>query len=127
MRRSLAGISIALTALVAVAFLVPLAVLVGGTVRQRVLAEAFRDAASVGPVLVVTTDPDDIRRVRQSTSSGAAGRTTVYLPAALAGGEPDTTGANVIGTARAAGADVARAPLARSPHRCAAGWPSCSR
>jgi signal transduction histidine kinase len=108
-RRSLAGISIAVTVLVAVAFLVPLAVLVGGTVRQRVLAEAFRDAASVGPVLVVTTDPDDIRRVLQSTSSGAAGRTTVYLPAALTGDEPDAAGANVIGTVRAAGADVTRA------------------
>jgi signal transduction histidine kinase len=108
-RRSLAGISVAVTALVAVAFLVPLAVLVGGTVRQRVLAEAFRDAASVGPVLVVTDDPSDIRRVLQGTSSGAADRTTVYLPAALTSGVPQTAGPNVIGTVRAAPADVIRA------------------
>jgi signal transduction histidine kinase len=108
-RRSLAGISFAVTVLVAVAFLVPLAVLVGGTVRQRVLAEAFRDAASVGPVLVVTTEPSDLRRVLQSTSSGAAGRTTVYLPQALAGQVPDVAGPNVIGTVRARPADVIRA------------------
>jgi signal transduction histidine kinase len=108
-RRSLAGISVAVTALVAIAFLVPLAVLVGGTVRQRVLAEAFRDAAAVGPVLVVTADPNDIRRVLQGTSSGAADRTTVYLPAALTGGVPETSGPNVIGTVRARPADVLRA------------------
>lgn len=109
MRRSLAGISVAVTMLIAVAFLVPLTVLVGSAVRQRVLAEAFRDAASVGPILVVTTEPDDIRRVLQSTTSGAAGRATVYLPAALTGDAPDETGSNVIGTVRARAADVIRA------------------
>ena len=109
MRRSLAGISFAVTVLVAVAFLVPLAVLVGSTVRQRVLAEAFRDAASVGPVLVVTTEPNDVRRVLQSTSAGAAGRTTVYLPPALTSDVPEGSGSNVIGTVRAHPADVIRA------------------
>jgi signal transduction histidine kinase len=108
-RRSLAGISVAVTALVAVAFLVPLAVLVGSTVRQRVVAEAFGQAAAFGPVLVVTTEPADVRRVLQSTPAGVAGRVTVYLP--TAGGGASGTGPVLVGPAslRPGPADVRRA------------------
>ncbi len=109
MRRSLAGISVAVTALVAVAFLVPLALLVGSAVRQRVVGDAFRVAAAISPVLVVATSPGDVQRVVAGTPSGSSGRLTVYLPDALTGPTPDGAGPNVIGTARAGSADLLRA------------------
>jgi len=101
-RRSLAGISIAVTSLVAVAFLVPLAIVVGTTVRDRVIAEAFRNAAAIGPVLALTTDRGDVARVIASTPTGASGRMTVYLPT-----YPDT--GSVVGPATATRDDVLRA------------------
>ena len=78
MRGSLAGISAAVTSLVAVAFLVPLAVVVGDVARDRVLAEAFRSAAAIGPVLVLTTREEDVARVVSGTAEGSAGRFADY-------------------------------------------------
>jgi signal transduction histidine kinase len=101
-RRSLAGISFAVTGLVAVAFLVPLAIIAGNTVRDRVLAEAGRNAASIGPVLALTTDPRDVQRVVASTPTGARGQMTVYLPSYPASG-------SVVGPATANGTDVLQA------------------
>ena len=113
MRRSLAGISFAVTALVAVAFLVPLALIVGSVVRERVTANAFVAASAVGPVLVLTTRSADVGQVVASTQAGAAGRMTVYLPAAFAGPTPDVAGPNVIGAVQAPPADAARAERTR--------------
>jgi signal transduction histidine kinase len=101
-RRSLAWISFAVTGLVALAFLVPLAIIVGNTVRDRVIAEAFRNAAAIGPVLALTTDPDDVERVVASTPTGGSGRMTVYLPSYPAA-------RSVIGPANVGSADVVRA------------------
>jgi signal transduction histidine kinase len=101
-RRSLAGISFAVTGLVAVAFLVPLAIVAGNTVRDRVLAEAGRNAAAIGPVLALTTDRRDVERVVAGTPTGARGRMTVYLPAYPAAG-------SVVGPATARSTDVLQA------------------
>jgi signal transduction histidine kinase len=101
-RRSLAGISFAVTGLVAIAFLVPLAIIVGNTVRDRVLAEAGRNAASIGPVLALTTDREDVERVVASTPTGARGRMTVYLP-------PYPAAGSVVGPAIASATDVLQA------------------
>ena len=102
MRRSLAGISFAVTGLVAVAFLVPLAIIVGNTVRDRVLAEAGRNAAAIGPVLALTTDGAEVERVVASTPTGARGRMTVYLP-------PYPAAGSVVGPATASSTDILRA------------------
>ncbi len=102
MRRSLAGISFAVTGLVAVAFLVPLAIIVGNTVRDRVLAEAGRNAAAIGPVLALTTDGPEVERVVASTPTGARGRMTVYLP-------PYPAAGSVVGPATASSTDILRA------------------
>jgi signal transduction histidine kinase len=101
------------TALVAIAFLVPLTVIVGSTVRQRVVASAFQSASAIGPILVVTTEPGDIRRVVASTGPGAAGRMAVFLPGAFTGAVPDDSGPDVIGKVTVPAADVAQASRTR--------------
>jgi len=101
MRGSLARISAAVTALVAVAFLVPLTLLVGDVVRDRALADAFRTAAAVGPVLAVTTDP---RQVAAALPAGGPDRVSVHLPG---GGVVGTPAAPAAAAAGAAGGGTA--------------------
>jgi signal transduction histidine kinase len=98
MRRSLAGISVAVTSLVAVAFLLPLLWMVGDVVRSRALSEGYRTASSVAPLLALTTRREDIARAVAGTDAGSAGRMTVSLP------DFATTSdrSDVVGTARAA-------------------------
>jgi signal transduction histidine kinase len=103
MRRSLAGISTAVTCLVALAFLVPLSLLVGDVVRDRALADAFRTAAAVGPVLALTTEPREVTSAIDGIP-GAAGRTSVHLSPSRPGGEITVIGSPAVapGTARGA-------------------------
>jgi len=79
-RRSLAGVAAAVTCLVAVAFLIPLALLVGSVVRDRAMTGAFRTAAGIGPVLAVTTDRASLAEVLAGWPADDARRTSVYLP-----------------------------------------------
>jgi len=113
MRRSLAGISAAVTSLVALAFLVPLALLVGDVVRDRAVADAFRTTATFGPVLAVTSDHDEIAAALAALPA-ASGRTCVHLPGTGGGlvpiGVPSASAAVVRDTARAGLATTA--PLA---------------
>jgi len=96
LRGSLARISAAVTALVAVAFLVPLTLLVGDVVRDRALADAFRTAAAVGPVLAVTTDP---RQVAAALPAGGPDRVSVHLPGGGVVGTPAAPATAVAGAA----------------------------
>ena len=104
MRRSLAGIAIAVTSLVAVAFLVPLAIVVGQSARERALTDAFRNASAIGPVLALTTDRAEVEAVVASTPAGALGRMTVHLPE-----DGDGTDTATIGPALAGAAEIRRA------------------
>ncbi|WP_214106430.1 ATP-binding protein [Acrocarpospora catenulata] len=97
MRRSLALVALAVTGMVALAFLIPLAAVVKEIAETRALAEAERQATALVPALVVTGDAKRLERALASTAAGAAGRLAVHLP--------DTT----VGHARASAADVARA------------------
>jgi signal transduction histidine kinase len=80
MRRSLALVSAAVTSMVALAFLVPLALMVREIARDRALADAERQAGSLAPALSISTDRAAIERAVASTQAGEAGRVSVHLP-----------------------------------------------
>jgi signal transduction histidine kinase len=80
MRRSLALVSAAVTSMVALAFLVPLALMVREIARDRALADAERQAGSLAPALAISTDRAAIERAVESTQAGEAGRVAVHLP-----------------------------------------------
>ncbi|WP_042381451.1 sensor histidine kinase [Streptacidiphilus melanogenes] len=60
MRRSLAGVALAVTLMVALSFLLPLGVLVRTEARGQHIAAAEQRAAALAPVLALTTDTDQL-------------------------------------------------------------------
>ncbi|MBW8483716.1 ATP-binding protein [Actinomadura parmotrematis] len=80
MRRTLVLVSLAVTSMVALAFLIPLGLTVREIARDRALTAAERQASALGPVLVVTEDPASLERAVASTQAGAAHRMAVHLP-----------------------------------------------
>ncbi|WP_327326859.1 HAMP domain-containing histidine kinase [Streptomyces sp. NBC_01210] len=78
MRRALAGIALSATLMVALSFLIPLALLVREQARDRVTTAAEQRAAALSPVLALTTRPAD---VQQAVSGlGSDDRLAVRLP-----------------------------------------------
>jgi signal transduction histidine kinase len=92
-RRRLVLVVLATTGLVVVAFAVPLGALVRSVARDRAIAAAERDVASLAPALALPdVTPDVVAPAIQSTGTGADGRLTVWLPDGTAVGdtaEPD--------------------------------------
>jgi signal transduction histidine kinase len=80
MRRVLVLVSLAVTSMVALAFLIPLGLTVREIARDRALADAERQANALGPALAITTDRAALERAVASTQAGATGRMTVHLP-----------------------------------------------
>ncbi|MFD1831760.1 ATP-binding protein [Streptomyces desertarenae] len=106
MRWALVKVCIAVTAMVVVAFAVPLALVVREMARDRAFAGAERVASSVTPVLVVTGDREELRRALASLPRGLDERVAVYAPP----GRDD--GAAQLGTRRVSEEDLrAEAPL----------------
>jgi signal transduction histidine kinase len=70
----------ATTLTVALAFLVPLAMIVRTLARDRALSSAELQAQSLAPVLAVTTDPIALEVAVKATRAGAHGRLTIFLP-----------------------------------------------
>ena len=68
----------AIASLVALAFLVPLALLVQQLAHERALAQAERQTAIVMSVLAVTTDPNAVEQVIASTNDEDAGQLAVH-------------------------------------------------
>jgi signal transduction histidine kinase len=66
--------------MVALAFLVPLGLMVREIARDRALADAERQAGSLAPALAISTDRAKIERAIESTRAGEAGRVAVHLP-----------------------------------------------
>lgn len=79
MRRTLVLVSLAVTSMVALAFLIPLALTVREIARDRALTTAERQASALGPVLVVTQEPGPLEKAVASTQAGAAQRMAVHL------------------------------------------------
>jgi len=119
-RTTLALVSAAVTSMVAIAFLIPLAVIVRDVARDRAFTSAQLTGAAIEPVLSITTDRATLDRAIVSTPAGAAGQLAVYLTAApaaasgkTAGGEPASqAGMFVGGPQRASAADLRMATTA---------------
>jgi signal transduction histidine kinase len=90
MRRSYVLVALAVTTLVALAFCIPLGLLVITAAQDRALREAERQALGLSPVVVVATDRELIRSSIMSTEAGLQGRIGVHLP-----------GLGTVGTSRA--------------------------
>jgi signal transduction histidine kinase len=80
MRRRLIVVAGAISVMVALAFLVPLIVLVRTVARDRAIASAERDASALAPVVALTREPDDLRVAMAATEAGRQNRLTVVLP-----------------------------------------------
>ncbi|MFI9587938.1 sensor histidine kinase [Streptomyces sp. NPDC052236] len=104
MRWALVKVSIAVTAMVVLAFAVPLALVVKELAKDRAFSNAERQAAALGPTLSITADRDPLQRAVLSTPSGLAGRMAVHIPAS---DEPGGGTAVEIGTRRATPQDLA--------------------
>ncbi|MFI9275936.1 sensor histidine kinase [Kitasatospora sp. NPDC052896] len=96
MRRTLAMVALAVTAMVALSFLIPLAVLLRTQVRTQATQSAEQRTAAVAPVLALSTQPADLRGVVSGVDP--TGRLCVHLP-----------GGVLIGTSHAPGALLAQA------------------
>ena len=95
MRNRLRAVAVATTTMVALAFLVPLALLVRSVARDRALTAAERDAEALAPVLAVTADPAVVAAAVAATAAGRDGRLGVFL-----------AGGTVVGDARPVSADT---------------------
>lgn len=79
MRRRLVAVFAAVTTMVAIAFVVPLAVLVRDVARERALDDANRDASALFPILAVTDDAATLELAVSRTRAGSDGRLDVHL------------------------------------------------
>jgi signal transduction histidine kinase len=79
-RRRLLAVVVATTALVVVAFALPLGALVRSVARDRAITAAERDSAALAPVLAVTSDAVLLEAAVDRTALGADGRLSVVLP-----------------------------------------------
>lgn len=102
MRRTLALMFAAVTSMVALAFLIPLAVIVRDVAAERAVMSARLDGDAIEPVLAVTTDRATVARAIASTGAGAAGRLAVYLTGPDSGAR--SGGGTLIGGAQHASA-----------------------
>ena len=103
MRWALVRVVLAVTAMVVLAFAVPLGLVVREMARDRALSNAERQAAAIGPALAITTDRGQLERAVASTQAGADGRIAVHVPAA------DPSGGVEIGRSRASASALATA------------------
>ncbi|MGW4380327.1 ATP-binding protein [Kitasatospora sp. NPDC004531] len=88
MRWAMVKAAIAGTVMVALAFLIPLGLVVQHTARDRAFTTAQRQAAALGPALAITTDQDAVARALASTEAGAQDRLAVHLPGGPVVGHP---------------------------------------
>ncbi|MFE1827556.1 ATP-binding protein [Streptomyces yangpuensis] len=100
MRRSLAGVALAVTSMVALSFLIPLAALVLSLVKEQGVNAAEQRAAALAPVLTLTTDPNALRE--SAASLDAAEHLVVHLP-----------GSGALGASKAPAALLERAQQGR--------------
>lgn len=100
MRRALGLVALAVTSMVALAFLIPLAFTVREVARSRALAGAEREAAAMGPALSLSLRPADVERALAATAAGSSGRMAVHLPSGTTVGDRRVAPEEVTETAR---------------------------
>ncbi|MCG0290960.1 HAMP domain-containing sensor histidine kinase [Streptomyces sp. PSAA01] len=105
MRWALVKVCLAVTAMVVVAFAVPLGLVVKELARDRAFADAERQAATIGPALAITTERARLQRAVASTQAGGDGRMAVHVP-----DEPGEPGSGYdLGKSRAAKGELTTA------------------
>ena len=118
MRWALVKVCVAVTTMVALAFLLPLGLMVRETARDRAFTGAERQAAAIGPALAITGDPGELTRALASTQAGAAAMMAVHVPGHTAvadGSGTRVTGLTTIGRPRATSAQILGAAAAGHP------------
>ncbi|MFB4315958.1 sensor histidine kinase [Actinomadura sp. 21ATH] len=110
MRGALARIATAVTAMVALSFVVPLGLLNGQMARDRAVTAAERQAASLVPVLTVTRDPAALTAALGSVPAGAGERMALHLPAGEALGSPHAPAADLAAARRSGRTSTVAAP-----------------
>ncbi|NMO53852.1 HAMP domain-containing histidine kinase [Actinoplanes sp. TBRC 11911] len=100
MRWALNRLALAITSMVALAFLVPLAVATRQIAHDRAVSEARQQATSLVTVLGVDADPTSLTNAVASTTAGAEGRLAVHLPSLAPIGASHLTDAQVFAFAR---------------------------
>ena len=105
-RTTLALVSAAVTSMVAIAFLIPLAVIVRDVARDRAFTSAQLAGAAIEPVLSITTDRATLERAIVSTPAGAAGQLTVYLTSSPGAAGTSASGISVGGPQHASTDDL---------------------
>ncbi|HKY75688.1 MAG TPA: ATP-binding protein [Acidimicrobiia bacterium] len=88
MRRRLVALAATTTIMVALAFLIPLAVLVRTLAKDRALSAAELEAQSLAPVLALTRDTTALDAAVRATTPGSRGRLTIILPDGTTVGGP---------------------------------------
>ncbi|WP_327333626.1 HAMP domain-containing sensor histidine kinase [Streptomyces anulatus] len=99
MRWALVKVCLAVTAMVVIAFAVPLGLVIREMASDRAFSDAERQAAMIAPTLSITTDREELTRAVLSTEPGDRGRLAVHVPS--------EEGPLDIGTRRATPKDVA--------------------
>ncbi|MDX3642226.1 HAMP domain-containing sensor histidine kinase [Streptomyces sp. MB09-02B] len=100
MRWALVKVCLAVTAMVVVAFAVPLGLVIKEMARDRAFSRAEREAAAIAPALSITTDREQLERV--VASAGSDDGMAVHIPADGAG-----AAALDLGRQRASDEDIA--------------------
>ncbi|GAA2577759.1 HAMP domain-containing sensor histidine kinase [Winogradskya consettensis] len=80
MRWELNRLALAITSMVAIAFLVPLIYATGKIAHDRALSDARQQAAAIVAALAVDADPGLLNNAVASTIAGSTGRLAVHLP-----------------------------------------------
>jgi signal transduction histidine kinase len=97
-------VALAITSMVALAFVVPLSLVVSEIAHERALADARLQASAMVAALTVTDDPIALAQAAASTKAGEEGRLALYAP----GGGP-------IGVAHASAHDIELVADSRQP------------
>jgi signal transduction histidine kinase len=103
-------VALAITSMIALAFLVPLSLLIREIVHERALADARLQASAMVAVLAVTTDRSDLTQAAASTEAGGDGRLAVYPPGGVPIGTPHVRSTDVDSIAQSRTSAVRAAP-----------------
>ncbi len=113
LRWAMVKAAIAGTVMVALAFLIPLGLMVQQTARDRAFTAAERQAAALGPALAITTDQEAVSRAMASTDAGARERLAVHLPGGVTVGTARTDNDQLPGSANQGWTRTVRAGTVR--------------
>jgi signal transduction histidine kinase len=101
---------VAVTSMVALAFLVPLALIVRETAQTRALANAERQASALVPVLALTTEGADLEHAMARTEAGRRGLLAVHVKGGPTAGATRAPAAEVAGAAAQTRASTVELP-----------------